>query len=342
MHDRMTETGIFLGNHKLGIKIAKGLFDYQNPSLEQNLHGIHFKNPVGLSAGFDKDGKLTGILPAIGFGFAEIGSVTGRECAGNPKPRLWRLPEERSLVVHYGLKNEGCEKVAKRLAGKHFEIPIGASIAMTNCPENLDAEKAIKDYALAFRALEPFASYLAVNISCPNAEGGQPFSDPKFLDVLLSALDKEKRHCPVFLKLSPDISEEQTDGILACAEAHKVDGIICTNLTKRRMPISAGHRGMRGGLSGKAVEGLSNQMLSYVYRKAGKRFILIGSGGIWNAQDAYKKIRLGASLVEMITGMIFEGPQLISEINQELAELLKKDGFKNISEAVGVDNSISN
>lgn len=348
MHERMTDLGSFLGEHSFGRKMTGSMLGYQNLSLEQEILGIRFKNPVGLSAGFDKDAKLTGILPFVGFGFAEAGSITGKECAGNPKPRLWRLPESKSLAVYYGLKNEGCEKIAKRLSGKKFEIPLGMSVAMTNCHENLDTKKAVMDYAHAFRTIEHLGDYIAVNVSCPNAKGGQPFLVPYRLDYLLDILDEIPSKKPIFLKISPDLSEEKMDEILSVVKKHRIDGIICTNLTKKNINLREDDRKKptKGGFSGKAVDRPSDEIISCVYRKTrdfekqnGKKFVIIGSGGIFTAQDAYRKIRLGASLLELITSMIYEGPQVISEINQGLVKLLKRDGFKNISEAVGIDNN---
>jgi len=182
VHDSFTKFGIFLGKYSLGKKITKKLFYYENPLLEQSILGINFKNPVGLSAGFDKDAKLTEILPLVGFGFIEVGSVTGEVCLGNQKPRLWRLPESKSLAVYYGLKNEGASTIAERLKGKKIASPLGISIAMTNCKENLFFKNAVLDYLKAFKILEPIGDYLTINISCPNALGGQPFLSPHRLE----------------------------------------------------------------------------------------------------------------------------------------------------------------
>ena len=340
VHDKMTNLGIWLGNHYVGQAVARGLFGYENPMLKQTILGIDFKNPVGLSAGFDKNGELTDILPSVGFGFAEIGSVTASPCAGNPKPRLWRLPESRSLAVYYGLKNDGSEEIAERLSKKHFDIPIGVSVAMTNCTENTVLKNAVIDFAKAFKKMESVADYITVNVSCPNTHAGQPFISPHKFDYLFDVLDEIPTKKPIFVKFSPDLSYSELDALLAVASKHRIDGIVCTNLTKRRdnLKIFDEKVPQTGGLSGKVVQDLSDKMLAYIYKKAGKRFTLIGVGGIFTAADAYKKIRLGASLVEMITGMIFGGPQIISEINQGLAKLLKRDGFTDVSQAIGVDN----
>jgi len=209
VHDQMIKIGVMLGDSWLGRRMIKGLFYYENPILKQNILGLDFKNPIGLSAGFDKNAELTDILPFVGFGFAEVGSITGRACDGNPKPRLWRLPSSKSLVVYYGLKNAGCETIASRLMNKQFRIPIGMSVAMTNCKENLIPKYAVKDYLKAFKTMEPLADYLTVNVSCPNTLGGQPFIAPHKLDYLLDVLDEIPTAKHIFIKLSPDLNESE-------------------------------------------------------------------------------------------------------------------------------------
>lgn len=340
VHDRMTRVGASLGRHSIARKITSGLFGYENPILEQTILGISFKNPIGLSAGFDKNAELTDILPSVGFGFVEIGSITGEKCEGNPKPRLWRLPHSKSLVVYYGLKNDGCEAISKKLKDKKFSIPVGVSVAMTNCKENSVIENGVKDFAKAFRIMEPSAAYMTVNISCPNTVGGQPFIMPHNLDYLFDSIDGIQTKKPIFIKLSPDLTVGELDAILNVARSHRIHGIICTNLTKKRSGLKIVDSSVPdvGGLSGKVVQDIADDMLAYIYKKEGKRFVLIGSGGIFTAEDAHKKIRLGASLVQMITGMVFEGPQVVSEINQGLARLLKRDGFISINQAIGADS----
>lgn len=340
MHDQMTSLGIRLGSHSFARKITRGLFGYRNPILEQDVLGMHFENPVGLSAGFDKNAELLEILPAVGFGFVEVGSITGSPCAGNPKPRLWRLIKSKGLAVYYGLKNDGCDAISKKLQVRHSDVPLGISVAMTNCKENLDLDNAVNDYAKAFSVMESLGDYITINISCPNTEGGQPFIVAHRLDYLFDVLDKIQTQKPIFIKISPDMNQPQLDALLDVSRKHRIHGIITTNLTKKRdnPRILDEDPPKVGGLSGKVVQDISDETLSYIYRREGKRFILIGSGGVFTAKDAYKKIKLGASLVQIITSMVFEGPQVISEINQGLAVLLKKDGFININQAIGADN----
>ncbi len=331
VHDRFIFIGRLLGSNALTRTLTKFLFSYSHRMLAQKILGITFKNPIGLAAGFDKDALLTKIIPCTGFGYEEVGSITGEPCEGNPKPRLWRHPNKKALRVYYGLKNEGALAISKRLHGKHFAFPIGTSIAKTNSQETCEMEGGIADYVKAFKAFAHIGDYFTINISCPNAFGGQPFTDPKKLDALLSAIDPIPTTKPIFLKLSPDLTSHEVDSILELAKKHRVHGFICTNLTKK-------HSLGLGGLSGKAVEDLANTQLKYVYKKTEGKYILIGCGGIFAAQDAYKKIKAGASLLQLITGMIYEGPQTISELNRGLVQLLKKDGYASIHEAIGVDS----
>ncbi len=333
VHDFFGAVAVFLGKYWWTRAATRRLFCFESERLRQSVLGINFDNPVGLSAGFDKDAKKIDIMAPVGFGFVEIGSVTGEPCEGNPKPRLWRLPQLKSLVVHYGLKNEGCEKIAARIKGKKFAIPLGVNVAKTNNVECADTEKGVADYAKAFDKMKDIGDYFTVNVSCPNAYGGEPFTDPERLDMLLGRLDAIETKKPVFLKLSPDLAGEKLDALIAVCDKHRVHGFICTNLTKERK----GEKDirMKGGLSGKMVQKLSDEQIGYVYKKTGGKYVIIGCGGIFSAEDAFRKIQLGASLVELITGMIFEGPQLIGEINRGLVRLMDKHGYKNISEAVG-------
>jgi dihydroorotate dehydrogenase len=339
VHDWMMKVGIVLGRWRLGRFLTALAFGYRDEILRQSVLGITFINPIGLSAGFDKNAQLTDILPSVGFGFVEIGSVTGERCEGNPKPRLWRMPKSKGLVVYYGLKNDGCEAVALRLRDKTFSVPLGASVAMTNCADTMDVSRAIADFAKAFRVMEPRAHYMTVNISCPNTMGGQPFVKPSAFDSLFDELDQIPTSKPVFIKISPDMNDSELDGLLDVARRHRIQGIICSNLTKKRdnSAIVDDAVPVVGGMSGAVVKSLADDLLARIYKREGERFVLVGCGGVASAEDAYRKIRLGASLVQMITGMIFEGPQVIGEINRGLAELLRRDGFSSISQARGVD-----
>lgn len=340
VHDKMLAFGKTLGGFRLARSFTEKLFRFDHPALCRTILGIDFKNPIGLAAGFDKNAQLLNILPAVGFGFAEVGSITGEPCAGNAKPRLWRLPQSESILVHYGLYNDGCEAVSRRLGHQQFEFPFGTSVAKTNSPATVDTEAGIADYVKAYTAFADIGSYSTINISCPNAYGGQPFTDPKKLDMLLTAIDRVPSRKPIFIKLSPDIPREQLNEILEIIDNHVVHGIICSNLTKQRNNITIKEENVpkQGGFSGKVVEGLANELIRYVYQKTNGRYVIVGCGGVSSAEDAYTKIKLGASLIQMITGMIYKGPQIIGEINRGLVQLLADDGLHNISEAVGIDN----
>jgi dihydroorotate dehydrogenase len=339
VHDLVTAFGKRLGTHALTRRVCERLYRFEHPSLVQTIRGIRFENPIGLTAGFDKNAELTRIMPSVGFGFEEIGSVTGEPCEGNPKPRLWRLPKSRGLVVYYGLKNDGAETIAARLRKESLSFPVGISIAKTNNACTVDVEAGVADYVKAYRAFVGIGQYITVNVSCPNAFGGEPFTTPERLDRLLSALDQETPDKPLFLKLPVDIEPAEFDALRGIADRHRVDGFVLSNLTKRRdrpgVVAEEVHGLNRGGISGRPVFDASNILIEHAFRTCGSRYVIIGSGGVFSAEDAYEKIRRGASLVQLATGMIFEGPQLIGEINRGLAELLRKDGFTSVSQAVG-------
>ncbi len=350
VHDDMVRVGKFLGSFALGRFVTGVMFGFSDSRLEQDMLGIHFANPIGLAAGFDKNAELMSIIPSVGFGFMEVGSITAQPCYGNAKPRLWRLPKSRGLVVYYGLKNDGAERIYHRIANRPRTIPVGTNVAMTNCADNIDLHNAVRDYAKSFKIFAERGSggeYFTVNVSCPNTLGGQPFMEPDALDVLLTELDAIATAKPIFIKLSPDATLETIDELLDVARKHRVHGIICTNLVKK--PDSAkildADVPKIGGISGKPLQDASDALLAHIYSRenAGgrNRFVLVGLGGVFTSEDAYKKIRLGANLVQLITGMIFEGPQAISEINRRLTLLLTRDGFANVRDAVGVDNLVS-
>lgn len=338
VHDRIGKMGVVLGTNPVTRGVTRLLFGYRHESLEQVIHGMYFANPVGLAAGFDKNAKLTAILPHVGFGWMEVGSITARPCAGNPKPRLYRLPESQALVVNYGLMNDGADALYKRLHHRKFTVPVGTSLAPTNDEQTIDYHSAIADYLYSYKALANIGAYTTLNLSCPNTCNDQPFTDPAKLDELLRAVSEVKTAKPTFLKLSPDLTFERLDALLEVASHHNVAGVICSNLTKKRDNTAIKEKDLppKGGISGKVVQGLSDNMIAHIARTWGKRFTIVGCGGVFTAEDAYRKICLGASLIQMVTGMIYEGPQVVSHINHGLAQLLQRDGLT-LAEAVGKD-----
>lgn len=358
-HQRMTFFGKFLGSTVLGRMVLRFLFDYHNSMLEQNICGIHFRNPLGLAAGFDKDAQLVDALPCIGFAYEEAGSITGLPCAGNPRPRLWRLPHSQSLIVYYGLKSKGCEVISAKLQNKlkkngKLISPLGISVAKTNCKETVSTAAGIEDYSHALKAFveKGIGDYYTINISCPNSYGGEPFTDPRRLEKLLKKVQTLRITQPIFLKLAADLDKKTLDAIFLLGVQYNIQGFICTNLSKDRnnLALASGDRKFvqelnKGGMSGKPVRKASTEMIRYLYKKIqqhqrGEEMILIGCGGIFTSEDAYEKITAGASLLQLITGMIYYGPSVLSEINQGLVKLMKRDGFSNIREAVGSRNRV--
>lgn len=339
IHNQALIIGQWFGRKKYRRNFVKTIFSYEDDCLKQTIAGLNFSNPVGLAAGFDKNGLITEVMQPLGFGFTEVGSITGRTCTGNAKPRLWRFKRSKALAIYYGLANEGANKVVERVSKNKLNIPLGINIAKTNDHITDDLNEAIKDYLVGWHEASIVASYITVNISCPNTSGGQPFIDPILLERLLSAIGAENSKMPVFIKMSPDLTETQVDKLLEVISRHRICGLICSNLTHEKTHLTVAEQAMptKGGISGKALEEKANKLLAMIYKKTSNKYILVGCGGISSAADAYKKIKLGASLLQLITGMIYEGPQLIGEINYGLAKLLRADGYKNISEAVGVD-----
>lgn len=343
VHDRITLLGKLFGSNPLTRRLVRVLFNVDHPSLVQNVAGLHFRNPVGLSAGFDKNAQLINILPSVGFGHMEIGSVTQHPYEGNPKPRLYRLKKSRGLVVYYGLKNIGVKKIVDRIRKRKDPSGIiGISVAKTNAPSTADLAGGIADYVACLEYLESnnVGDYYTINISCPNTFGGEPFTTAESLRPLLSAITKLKIKKSIFIKMPTNLPKQQFDQLLQLIVEYKVTGVVIGNLTKVRdsnliKDQIPGH--IKGGISGKPTEQLSNDLIAYTYRHYGQNLIIVGVGGIFSAEDAYRKIRLGATLVQLITGMIFVGPQLIGEINAGLVSFLARDDFRNISEAVGYD-----
>jgi dihydroorotate dehydrogenase len=339
VHDTVTIIGRILGSIFLFQWLTSALLNFKNKRLEQNILGMHFKNPVGLAAGFDKNAQLTEILPFVGFGFEEVGSITAEPCKGNPKPRLWRLKKSQSLLVYYGLKNRGCEIIAKKLSGKNFKFPLGVSIAKTNSPNTVTEQQGIEDYVKAYKAFiaANAGDYFTINISCPNTFGGQPFTDPLKLERLLGAIALVQNHKPIFIKMPAELEPGKVDEIINIARRYKLAGFICTNLAKNRnnKNIHDTNFSGLGGMSGKVVGELSDNLVAYIYRQTRGEFVIIGCGGVFTAEDAYTKIKLGANLIQLITGMVYMGPQVIGDINRGLVELLERDGYANISNAIG-------
>ena len=339
-HEVVTTIGSTLGKTALGRGLTERFCYFEHPSLETEVFGLKFKNPVGIAGGFDKNARLMQILPSVGFGFTEVGSITARAYQGNRQPWNVRLVKDQALIVNYGLKNEGVDILKKRILAQKRFVPLIINIAKTNDP-TIKGEASVEDYCETFFKLEPLADIVNINISCPNSGDGQMFCEnPELLKMFLERMSQNKVNKPVVLKLKPDLNDSTLDKVLETTLKYSfTKGFVVSNLTKNRRllkhtkPSEISH--LQGGLSGKPLKNLSNQMIKKVYQKTGGKYPIIGLGGIFTAEDAYEKICLGASLVELATGLIYGGPATIKLINQGLVRLLARDGFDNISQAVG-------
>ena len=350
IHNIMVARGELIGK-----TFVKNYFNwklnYASKKLKQKISGINFNGPIGLSAGFDYEAKLTQVLYSLGFGFQTVGTITNMPYEGNTRPRLGRLPKSRSLMVNKGFRNNGARETAKKLVLSGIEgykIPMGISIGVTNSKDIKTIPGATKDILAAFKIFEKVKvknSYYELNISCPNLNNTDvDFYKPESFKQLLQSIKRLNIKKPVFIKMPISVSDKEFTALLNIVIDFKfVKGIIIGNLLKdkksRLLDKQEVSRFPIGSFSGKPCEPRSNELIKLTYKKYENKLVIIGCGGVFNGEDAYKKIKLGASLIQLITGMIYQGPQLISQINIELEELLEKDGYKNIGEAVGKDNN---
>ncbi len=346
VHETMIRTGNFLQKSKLFCKITHKTLAYDDPVLRTTILGVELRNPLGLSAGLDKDAKIVSMAQAIGFGFIECGSVTYEHYEGNKKPWYTRLPKSRSIIVNSGLKSEGARAVIERAKSYPQDMlksfPLNVSIAKTNSKNTATKQQGIDDYVASFELWEKTgnARYYTINISCPNTFGGEPFTTPEDLEDLLRAVDKLRVRRPVFVKFPIDKSWAETKKLLDVCARHAVQGITLGNLYKDRKTVKLEESfdvSIKGNFSGKPCWEKSNELLKKMYAEYSDRFVFSGVGGVFTAEDAYTKIRLGASVVEFVTGLIFQGPAVVGQMNRELALLLKRDGFAHVADAVGVD-----
>ncbi len=345
VHNFVTSQGQLFGKSKTLTNFLSKLFARKSPMLKQKIAGITFDGPIGLAAGFDYEAKLTQILAPIGFGFQTVGTITNLPYGGNPRPMLGRLPKSKSLMVNKGFKNLGAKNTAEKLTNQTFKIPLGISIGKTNIISLRTQESAIADILSAFLVFESSNiknTYYELNISCPNLYGNISFYPPKNLDELLTAVDKIKLRKPVFIKMPINETNGQTLKMLDVILRHKIAGVIFGNLQKDRkdssLVPSEVSKFKKGYFSGLPTQKRSDELIALAYKHCGNKLVIIGCGGIFSAEDAYRKIKLGASLVQLITGLIYEGPTLVAQINNELPKLLERDGFKNITEAIGSGN----
>ena len=353
-HYSLKKIGVFLGSNPITRGLTSLFFNYGHASLNTQVDGISYRNPVGLSAGFDKDGELTKIYPSLGFGLAELGSFTGEVCPGNPGRRLFRMVKSKAIVVWYGLNNQGAETISSRLTNTNFgKLRVGINAAKSNVTPEFELSESIRDYVKTLTLFKDIGDYFTINISCPNTQDGEPFVNKENLDALLIAVNENIRTIaskPIYVKLAADLSLEEINVIIDGCIKHKMDGVVLTNLAKpgcnqehiaSEYPSNLGilPEG-KGAMSGLPLQRISTNVIRHVYRRTRGKITIIGVGGVFSAKDAYEKITSGASLLHMITTMIFDGPQNISEINRGLVKLLKQDGFTSIEQAVGSRNPL--
>ena len=299
------------------------IFKVKDTRLEREVFGLKFDNPVGLAAGFDKDAKLFDELASFGFGFIEIGTVTPLPQDGNPKPRLFRLNDDSGLINRMGFNNQGIEAVVARLRRKKSDIIIGGNIGKNKVTPN---EEAANDYAICFEKLFPYVDYFAVNVSSPNTPGLRDLQEKAPLTALLNSLqelnNKKDKRKPILLKIAPDLTNEQLDDIVDIVADTKIDGVIATNTTIDRSGLKTDKNKVdaigNGGLSGKPVGLRSTEVIKYLADKSNRAFPIIGVGGIHSAEDALEKLDAGATLLQVYTGFIYEGPSLVKRINKAI------------------------
>jgi dihydroorotate dehydrogenase len=335
--------------HRLAVRaLALGLVpgDRQPdpPVLRQTAFGLTFVNPIGLAAGFDKNGEVVAPMLKLGFGFVEVGTVTPRPQPGNPRPRLFRLTRDRAVINRMGFNNAGADAMAARLARWRRDDALGGrGILGINLGKNKDQTDAAADYAAGVAKLGALADYLVINVSSPNTPGLRALQERSQLSALiervLAARAALARKPPLLLKIAPDLTEDERADIAAVALESGLDGLIVSNTTiARPAGLDPNHAGESGGLSGRPLLAPSTALLGEMYRRLEGRLPMIGVGGIASGADAYAKIRAGASLVQLYSALVFEGPGLVRRIKNELAALLARDGFASVGAAVGADH----
>ncbi|HET7604835.1 MAG TPA: quinone-dependent dihydroorotate dehydrogenase [Sphingomicrobium sp.] len=300
------------------------------PKLETTVAGLRFPNPVGLAAGFDKDAEVFGPMLNLGFGFVEVGTLTPRPQSGNPKPRLFRLQDDRAVINRMGFNNQGQTAALERLKRRW-----GNGIVGVNVGANKDSADRIADYVAGIEAMSPVAHYLTINISSPNTPGLRQLQDEGALKELLAAVQGVGSDKPIFLKVAPDLEENDPERIVRAALDQGIAAVIVANTTVSRPPLKSRYAGEAGGLSGQPLRPLALDALRRFRRASGGEIPLIGVGGIANADDAWERIRAGASLVQLYSAMVYEGPGIARRITAGLLDRLERAGFANIAEAVG-------
>jgi len=363
-HERMLSSVEMVSKIPGVIPFLRWQFRKESPVLHTKLFGKTVNNPIGLAAGFDKDGRIYPALFALGFGFVEIGTVTPLPQAGNLKPRIFRLLEDQALVNRLGFNNQGIQKLVEKLdlgtkkisteeadminqsSEQHEKFSSG--MLGINIGKNGDTslEKAREDYVSALSALHPFADYFTINISSPNTEGLRRLHEKQMLRELLESVCSRRdkldqnhiRKTPLLVKLSPDLDDQGLQNCTGVIKEFPIQGVIATNTTLDRQQLKSSQKIEQGGLSGKPLKERSTEVVRTLFQELGNEVTIIGTGGIFNGTDAYQKIRAGAAAVQIYTALIYEGPGLVRRIKQELAELLERDGFNCVTDVIGIDS----
>lgn len=319
------------------LPVINQLFHYKNEHLHQNIKGIHFENPIGLAAGFDKSCEVPKALENAGFGALELGGITPKPQPGNPKPRMYRLVEDNALINRMGFNNLGMNKALSNLRKYSYQIPIGLNVGVNKTTSH-DAR--YEDYIKVIDTFKNYVTFFTVNISSPNTKNLQSFHDKDEFAQLCEAIQSYKENqnlnVPIFIKLTSDLT---LDGLGQMLEpiTQTFDGIILANTTQQREHLNSDNRHETGGLSGRPLFNRNLELISYAYKQTNGKFLIIGTGGIFNDADVIKMLRSGASLVQIYTSLVFEGPGLTQKLNKQLALYLKSNGYNNVSEIIGLD-----
>ena len=344
IHERTLSAAEWVGAAATGRNLLKGLFAHQDARLATEVGGLHFANPLGMAAGFDKNGRAIQALSALGFGFVEVGSVSAHASTGNPRPRLFRLPLDEAVVVNYGVPNDGAAAVAARVAGRPTDAPLGINLVETNTGQPIAPEAVVAEFVAAVKPFTRRADYIALNLNCPNTTGGvSPFDAGPHLRDLMQEYAAIDGLPPVFLKFTAHTDPARMARMLEAVDPFDfVKGFAFNLPPGKDYPLqSPPHlvESLPGTLCGAPVREMIDATVKFWYGRIDRtRHKIIGIGGISSAEDAYRKIRLGASLVQLYSALVFRGPGIVRQVNAGLARLLARDGLAHVAEAVGIAN----
>jgi dihydroorotate dehydrogenase len=335
-HDAAVRAAELASGSRLLCRAVAARVPEPDPRLALEVAGIRFRTPLGLGAGFDKSARGVALLSALGFGHVEVGSISADPSAGNPKPRLFRLPDERAIAVAYGVPNDGAERVATRLNGRPRTVPLGINVVSTNRGANAEPdEQVIADYVTTVERLQSLGDYVCLNLSCPNTRDGRGFfADRSRLRALLDRLGEAGVHRPLFIKVAPFAGAAEIDSLLEAVDSAPFVSGFSVNLPPGTRP------GVTGAISGPPCAATAERTVAELYARIDRaRHVVIGAGGVSTATDAYRMVRRGASLVQLYTALVYEGPGVVRRITEELAALVERDGLRSIADAVGVSSA---